>query len=301
MKKIIAIILTVTALCVMLSACGKAKPTEGLEYELSADGTEYAVIGLGTAIETDIVIPNTYEGKPVTSIGSQAFFGCESLTSINIPDSVTSIGHRAFAGCSSLTSINIPDSVTSIGYRAFYGCTQLMKIENVVSYVGKWAVDCDTNVTSVALRTGTVGIADSAFDGCSSLASITIPDSVTSICGAAFSGCSSLTSINIPDSVTSICDNAFSGCRSLTSINIPDSVTSIGNSAFSRCSSLTSINIPDSVTSIGDSAFWYCSSLTDINFSGTKAQWEAITKGPSWNANTGEYVIHCTDGDIAKS
>jgi len=104
-----------------------------------------------------------------------------------------------------------------------------------------------------------VEIGDSAFSGCSSLTSITLPDSVTSIDYFAFSGCSSLTSISIPDSVTSIGSFAFEGCYSLTSITLPDSVTSIDYFAFSGCSSLTSISIPNSVTSIGDSAFWGCS------------------------------------------
>ena len=84
----------------------------------------------------------------------------------------------------------------------------------------------------------------------------------------------------------------------MTSIVIPDSVTIIGDYAFYNCRSLTSITIPDSVTSIGDEAFWACRSLTDITYKGTKAQWKAIEKGYSWNYNTGNYTVHCTDGDI---
>jgi TonB family protein len=116
-------------------------------------------------------------------------------------------------------------------------------------------------IGSVEVPNNNVG---SAFYGCSSLNSVTIPNSVTSIGEGAFSGCSSLNSVIIPNSVTSIGEYAFRGCSSLNSIIIPNSVTSIGKGAFYGCSSLTSINIPNSVTSIGKGAFYKCSSLDSI-------------------------------------
>ena len=48
---------------------------------------------------TDVIIPSTYNGLPVTSIGDNAFYERRSLTSIVIPSSVTSIGEHAFDGC----------------------------------------------------------------------------------------------------------------------------------------------------------------------------------------------------------
>lgn len=123
---------------------------------------------------------------------------------------------------------------------------------------------------------------------------------VTSIGEEAFCCCISLTSVSIPDGITSIGDRAFDSCSSLTRITIPDGVTSIGNWSFEKCNSLKSITIPHNLTSIGSCAFNKCSSLTDIKFSGTKEQWNAIKKDYGWNDNTGDYTIHCTDGDIAK-
>ena len=179
----------------------------------------------------------------VKVIGDRAFLLCNSLTSINIPNSVTYIGNDAFGCCESLTNINIPNSVTNIGDGAFSGCNSLtsINIPNSVTYIG-----------------------NSAFRECESLTNINIPNSVTNIGDCAFRGCESLTNINIPNSVTNIGNNAFWGCKSLTNINIPNNVTNIGNNAFYGCKSLTNINIPNSVTNIGNNAFRNCKSLTKI-------------------------------------
>ena len=98
---------------------------------------------------------------------------------------------------------------------------------------------------------------------------------------------------------TSIGDSAFYGCSGLTGVTIPDSVTSIGNSAFEGCRKLTSVSNGNAVISIGDCAFYGCSGLTSINFEGTKAQWNAITKGGNWNDGvTTDCTITCSDGTI---
>lgn len=98
----------------------------------------------------------------------------------------------------------------------------------------------------------------------SNVKQVIIGDGVTRIGSSAFSGCFSLTSITIPNSVTEIGPSAFSSCRALTSITIPNSVTEIGSSAFYDCSSLTSITIPNSVTRIGYHAFSGCTHVKQI-------------------------------------
>jgi hypothetical protein len=121
-----------------------------------------------------------------------------------------------------------------------------------------------SSLTSVTIPSSVTSIGDNAFSGCSSLTSVTIPDSVTSILEGTFYGCTSLTSVTIPNNVTSIGGGAFWGCTSLTSVTIPNNVTNIGSNAFRECSRLTSVTIGNSVTSIGDDAFPYCTSLNNV-------------------------------------
>lgn len=233
---------------------GYSVTVNGLNYSLSPDFTAVAVTGLADKSITKLVIPEsiTYEGRtcPVIAIVYDAFSGCSSLTSVEIPNSVTTIYTNAFADCISLASIDIPNSVTKIEGQAFSGCRSL---------------------TSIKIPNSVTKIDYGTFRDCSSLTLVEIPNSVTTIDRNAFSGCSSLTSIEIPNSVTTIGVSAFSDCSSLTSINIPNSVTTIGGSAFSYCSRLTSIKIPESVTSIGSWAFWECYRLTKAEFASIEA------------------------------
>ena len=211
---------------------------------------------------------NNYE---VLKIGEYAFQGCESLTSITLPNSITYIGNRAFDWCTGLTSITIPNSVTIIEMYAFRDCT---------------------NLTSITIPNSVTRIGEAAFNGCESLTSITIPNSVTKIEVEGFlAGCDALSSIvvengnpvydsrencnaiietesntliagckntTIPNSVTEIGNYAFFACENLTSITIPNSIITIGWWAFQFCESLTSVTIPNSVTSIGEHTFSNC-------------------------------------------
>ena len=172
-----------------------------------------------------------------TSIGDYAFYSCDSLISITIPNSVTSIGEKAFGWCSklvevyNLSSLNIVKSSKDNGIVCYYAKdiytsldepSKLKTINGVVYYINgaeKIAVALeDINATSIVIDNDCTEIYQYAFQGCSSLTSITIPNSVTSIEGSAFKNCSSLTSITIPNSVTSIGWSAFSGCSSLTKV-----------------------------------------------------------------------------------
>ena len=230
----------------------------------------------------DIVIPASFTynniSYSVTSIGQSAFFTCQGMTSVTIPNGVTSIAQQAFAGCTGLTgNLEIPSSVTSIDQAALLGCGT--SLTSIVVSSGNTKYDSRDNCNAIietatnklicgfkntVIPNSVTSIGVNAFSGCGSLTSAVIPNSVTSIGDYAFYNCSGLTSVVIPNSVTSIGNGAFFGCTGLTSVTIPNSVTSIGNSAFQKCSSLTSVSIPNSVTSIGQSVFEGCSGLTSV-------------------------------------
>lgn len=215
------------------TVCGSEIPTSsGLSYSINSDGASYAVTGIGSCVDDNVVIPFTYQDMPITMIGDNAFKNC-SNTSFLLPDSITSIGNNAFSYNDSLKEINIPDGVTTIGNDAFFSCR-------------------------------------------------------------------GLTNIVIPDSVTNIGNSAFAWCTNLTNFTIPNSVTTIGYMMFLRCTNLTNVTIGGGLTSLTVDMFAHCTNLTDIQYTGTKAQWKAITFGSGWNDDTGNYTITCTDGTIAK-
>jgi len=260
--------------------------TQGLAFELINGGTAYRV-RKGTVTSGVVVIPATYEGLPVTEIGSAsddydngAFYSCYEITSVTIPASITSIGSQAF-GFSHLTSV-------------------FFAMDSQLTFIGNGAFDGCVFVVGIAIPAGVTSIGDRAFSQCYRLTSIVIPDNVLFIGQGAFYACHRLTGITvstnnpnytsesgilydksrttliqaplagisdnvaIPASVKTIGYGSFAQCDSLTSITIPNSVTAIGESAFSQCDNLTSITIPASVTSIGHTAFMYCTNLTSI-------------------------------------
>ena len=275
-KCFVALLMVVVMMCACWTGA-VAEDERDYQYALLDDGT-VEITGYNGKAEK-LTIPNMLNGKKVTSIDNRAFYLCNSLISIIIPDSVEKISVNPFAYCRTLKSIFVSSehpyffAIDGVLFRKADSCLisypkgreyTTYNIPQGITAIGNSAFFCCDSLISVAIPDSVISIRDSAFSCCKSLTSITIPDSVTSIGDETFSSCVSLTSVTIPDSVTSIGDSAFSSCVSLTSVTIPDSVTSIGNIAFSFCTSLTSITIPDSVTSIGDGAFYACYSLTSI-------------------------------------
>ena len=209
-------------------------------------------------VEKSVVIPETLNGKTVTSIGYQAFAGRSDLTSVTLPNTITRIGNDAFAYCSGLTSFTIPGSVKELGEYALAFCTGITAIDLPES-IEKLEPDClrGTGLTSVVVPSKVTNLDDSVFSECYQLASVTLPSGLTRIGDATFHYCS-FESIDIPSGVTEIASGAFQGCENLTSLVIPEGVTKLDGQTFQDCDSLESLTIPASLTSMDDSDIGYC-------------------------------------------
>lgn len=135
-------------------------------------------------IKSLIEIPSSISFKDqvfkVTGISNEAFYGCNKLEVITIPNSVVCIEEYAFKNCKSLVSITLSKNITYIGKGAFSGCTSLKSID---------------------VPNGVKRLDYDVFLECTSLREITLPASIEEVEYSAFQGCDSIKKVFIPSSM----------------------------------------------------------------------------------------------------
>ena len=254
-------------LCLMLPMCmqtARAQESIGTEGDWEyAYAAGVATLTGYTGSATVVTTPTTLGGNAVRKIAKNCFRGNALLTSVTVSEGVVQIYSNSFMNCTQLESISLPNTLSILGEFAFRNCSSLK---------------------AIALPSGMTHINEYTFAYCSSLETVSIPSSVRAIGKDAFQDCHALTSVTLPAGVTEIEERTFQNCENLATVKILGNVTRIGTAAFCGCSNaLTSITIPGSVTEIGEEAFYKCKKLANVYFDGSKAQWNAVTKGSDWN------------------
>ena len=185
----------------------------------------YAFEGIGI---TSVNVPSTW-----TTIGSNVFSRCSSLTEATLPDNMTAIPSGMFSR-TAITKIKIPSGVTSIGSLAFYSCQSLANVE----------------FTSYKLEE----VGTNAFGACTALTSLMLPSTVKKLGASAFDG-SGLTSFAVPPAVTEIPDTLFQNCTALTSVSLPDDITRMGVNVFKGATSLSEVVLPKNLETVSGNTF----------------------------------------------
>ena len=283
-----------------------------ITVESLSEVNSFAFNAAGAALQGDIVI-----NEGVTKIGYSAFYGCSSITSVSMPNTVTTIEGWAYRECTNIKTAKLPEGIQTIGDCAFYNCSNLsdeIEIKEGVT-LGGGSVFNNSGITKLTIGNN-ITIPSDSFAGCSNLAKVTIGNDVSIKMGRTFSNCTkleevsmgrnakiinygkefehslfsgctelkkitveSLSEVNafafnaagaalqgdivINEGVTKIGDSAFNGCSSITSVSMPNTITTIGWSAYRNCTNLKTAKLPEGIQTIGDYAFYNCSNLLD--------------------------------------
>ncbi len=257
------------------------------------DGFEeksYYTDGANVDLPKEVIIPSTYNGKPVTEIGDGAFetYLKNSLEYVYLPDTITKIGSKAFYACSCVKSITIPSSVKSIENDSFMMCLEMVEFINLSNVnVTKDFFDADGNrvldgesdfINIKTTEESDISIFDDGYqfytynnkdyllgkldDDPNLVLPSNGPTRYTySIARRAFYT-ETRESVIFPDCVTSIGKSAFAS-NSLTEVILPDSVIKLNTKAFNGNKTIINVELPESLIFIDSYAF-SGSSITNI-------------------------------------
>ena len=212
----------------------EASPAESFQYDVTEEGgirlTAYT--GKGGAV----ILPDTIEGKPVTTLGQGLFRDSEILTALSIPQSVTNIEEDLLTGCRTVKVLRTPQlgpTREADGYLAYF-----------------FGADTPKGM---------------GFKVSSSLDTVILTDAATALSNEAFLDCSRLRMVLLPDTLTTIGDFSFFGCSQLHFVPLPAALKTVGRYAFANCTSLVQMHIGTNVSTIGLGALMGCQSLQQLS------------------------------------
>lgn len=211
-------------------------PKEDLTYKVSEDGAGIIITGY-TGGELVVVLPDSIDDLPVTTIDEGAFEGMGNLKAIYIPDSVSTVGFGALKGCQSLSTLRTP--VAEVSAYPYFG-----------ALFGAKSYEVNASAVPDALTTLIIGgsvetIPAYSFFDCNSIACISLPKTLKIIEKFAFWGCTELTYLNLSDtSLVAIGDRALTNCTGLICFDLPATVTTVGSAVVEGCGALCQMTLP---------------------------------------------------------
>lgn len=211
------------------------KTTEDSLFDFVPCGDGFAISAFNGFNEKDIVIPNTFNGKPVKRILEGAFKDCAFIESVVLGKNVDIIENSAFRSCHNLKSVKASESLVFIGYNAFFECIKLSNVilSDAVAFIGEGAFE-RTAIESFSVPKSLHFLSCGIFDGCEELKSVTFHDQLLTIGKDCFTNCKKLQHIVVPPSVRFIGDGAFVNCVALKEVEIHSRDTVIGKNVFSE-------------------------------------------------------------------
>ena len=253
-----------------------------IEDTIVYNGVEYLVTSIGNDAFNGCSITSVVIPEGIVSIGSQSFFECRQLSSINLPSTVRNFAWRSFGCCSSIQSIVIPEGVTVLKDAMLYGCESLetVVLPSTLKTIENAVFHYDHNLSKINLPEGLESLQGTVFGECYSLDSIVLPTTLNRIDNSVFYGCSFTSFVNYSN-LNAEYNNywgAFSVIGSLmngliefdliskelikyngnaTSFVLPNDIDKISPAFFDSCS-IDTFLIADGATEISDDLFCGC-------------------------------------------
>ena len=264
-KKLVSLIALVLCVCLTFSGCESLTllfddTDASIEYKIE-NGEAIVKSVPNKSTVTKIVIPDEYEGVPVTKISDFAATNLEYVTEFIIGKNVKEIGVWALENNQHITTYDVDDDNEYLC--DVDGVIYTKDMKTLLFYpIAKDLTDAkDENGNNIKIS------------------KYTIPDGVETIRSKAFYKCGYLAEINIPDSVKRIEEKTFFRCEKIGELKLPQSLEFIGKDAFSYCYGLTELDIPSNVKQIDEYAFYNCTNLLTVNVDNSESD---MTLGNKW-------------------
>lgn len=266
--------------------CGY-RESVGLEYAETDDG--YKLMSRGTCTDTEIYIPEVYQGQPVVEIAMNAFLNQTDITLIKVPSSVTLINGSAFAGCSALKELTLPFVGRSASDSTYY---YIGYIFGAISYES-------TNYTPASLQKliitgGTVR--SNALYSCNNVKEIHILEGATATMGSqsspvkygALRNCTSVERLTLPEGYSTTASfylGAYFGGTYTNWVTVPSTLKSLsirgGQYANlynfqSNCSTVSELVIGSGITHAGITT----ENVKHLYYEGTAEEYSALINKP---------------------